>query len=179
MLQNMNDLGMGRKESMDNIIVEEAESLIQRFREYADKNIPVKIKGFFLRTVNSVVWRITTGTRTTQDKEVLELTDKMVEYLKSINPGSLFCLLQLYSSTFTRLCLFLNVPQTLVKRSRGFINLLTKQIGEQTADSNGNFIERYLAEIQKNNDKPDSSFHGADGQKHLLGQMKDIFIAGR
>ena len=45
-------------------------------------------------------------------------------------------------------------------------------------DSNGFFIERFLAETEKNRDNTSSSFHGKDGEIHLVGHLRDVFSAG-
>ena len=46
-------------------------------------------------------------------------------------------------------------------------------------DSQGNYIERNLAEVEKNNGDPTSSFHGRRGRIHMWGGVMDLFNAGR
>jgi hypothetical protein len=175
----LNDLGMGRRDTMETIIEQETSSLVDRIREDKRKNKTFKVKGFFLYTVNNIIWRMVTGERTKyNDPDLLELIDGMLEFFDALNPGSLYSLLQMYSLPFAHICRVLFGKDSLLHKTEVFKKIMQKQVDLYQADAYGYFIEKYKAEILRHDDKPESSFHRADGALHLLAQMGDIFGAG-
>ena len=56
--------------------------------------------------------------------------------------------------------------------------MIRAAVSDIEADSNGDFIQRILAEVEKQKHNVDSSFYGPDGQLQVIGQMTDIFVAG-
>ena len=67
MLTTLNDLGMGRKETIETIVEQEAEILLQKLRDQIKNKSTFKPNGFFLPTTSNVIWRMVTGKKTKHD----------------------------------------------------------------------------------------------------------------
>ncbi len=68
---------------------------------------------------NNVIWRITTGRRTKlDDLELIELTEKILENFKDMDPGDPVALLQMSSLNFTKLRKWMGLPNFLDSAQR-------------------------------------------------------------
>jgi len=66
--------------------------------------------------------------------------------------------------------------KTIVTHLEDIQNMVTKAIAAAVPDSTGNYIERALADIEKDESK--SSFIRRIGKDQLLGQLLDLFSGG-
>jgi len=62
--------------------------------------------------------------------------------------------------------------------SRKVVQFCSQEVEEHTADPNGNFVERALAEVEKNGNAPTYSLNQQRGKLHISGILNDLFAAG-
>ncbi len=55
---------------------------------------------------------------------------------------------------------------------------IDRELERSAPDAQGNFFEKYLAEMQAQAGNPKSSFNKEEGIKHLLASAQDLFLAG-
>lgn len=68
--------------------------------------------------------------------------------------------------------------KTVVDYCTPILNLLKNELKKYQPESQGNFIERHLAQLEKHKDDKESVFYGQRGQVHLLGTVFDLFNGG-
>ena len=73
----LNNLGVGSKDSMETFIETEAEKLVESLEKMANKNEIFKVQHSFLKTTNSIIWKMVTG-QTPGPEELEELTKIMI-----------------------------------------------------------------------------------------------------
>lgn len=178
MLSTLTTLGMGRKETVDAIVETEVESLFQRIRSETQSGQAFKPNGFFLPSTSNVIWRIVTGRRSKHDDPDLKLLiTSLSQFFDALAPGSLFYVMQFNNLTFAKICHLLFKDSVAANGIR-WHKTLAKEMNGQSADAEGFYIERFLYEIERHASKPESSFHGSDGQMQLLAHLSDLFAAG-
>ena len=59
------------------------------------------------------------------------------------------------------------------------VNLIKNEVDQSHPDSDGNFIERNLAEIAAHDEDNDHVFHKSRGIMHLKATILDLFFAGK
>ncbi len=64
MVRQLQNLGMGKTYTMEEVVGQECLNLIGLFERNVKFGMPTNIKGTFTAAINNVVWRITTGRRT-------------------------------------------------------------------------------------------------------------------
>ena len=177
MFQNMSNLGMGKKDTMEDIISQEVsilcETLAKRIKEGDN---PVTINHVFMTAVNNVVWRMVTGKRSKQsDPEMVVLTKNVWDFFRVLERGSILQVLQLNSYWVTKLSQWFSV-ENMVDICKPMLEMFRREVKQSVADADGNYFDRFLYEISKAD--RNSTFHGDDGSIHLIGSVFDIFAAG-
>ncbi len=100
-LRTLGDLGMGKRDTMEDIIGQESRSIIQTM--LASKGRPIQMRGFFLSPINNVISRIMTGRRSRHDDpDLVRLTGLIIEYLDHVDFTRPFNLLQFNCVPFAR-----------------------------------------------------------------------------
>ncbi len=173
MFQQMSNLGMGKQDTMTDIINQEVAILCDSLAEKAAATVETRTKGLtinyiFMTAVNNVVCRIITGKRTLQsDPQLKVLTKNVWDFFRVMERGSILNVLQVNSWLISRLSQIFKV-ENLIDICEQMLNMFRQEVKESgTADPDGNYIDRFLAEIESAD--PASSFHGNDGQIHLIG----------
>ncbi len=130
-----------------------------------------------------------------EDPVIEKLSKSVFEFFCLLERGSLLSLFQLNSSLVTRsrklwkricplVCTYDSICrisqffgiENMVDISKPLMNMIRQECSESGPDPTGDFIERYKDRMASA--PPSSTFHGSDGNLHMLGSVFDIFIAG-
>ncbi len=80
-LQNLNDLGMGRKATLEDVIGQVAQDTCDLLERDLDQGQLSSFSRRFLPSINNVVWRLLTGKFTSlEDEECKRLTNHISEF---------------------------------------------------------------------------------------------------
>jgi len=173
MVKNLTELGMGKKDTMENVIWNDAQQIVESLMRQEGK--PVQGRGLFLPATNNVIWSLATGdTRKQDDPLTADLTQKIVQNFENMSPSNLQALLSMNSLTYTRLLDFFGFPNV-VRSTKAIHDMIRNAINRSHPDDSGNYIERGLAEIEKGTSK---TLNKEVGKAHLLAHLSDMFIAG-
>ncbi len=167
---------------MEGIVMQEVDSFcdILRSRLVSSASESILINGMFLRAANNILWRLSTGKSTKQtDPRLTEIIEAMVKFQTSFNPASLHYMMTNNNSTLLALARFLGL-RNIVDNVKPLMKWIEEEISEGVPNKDGYVIDRFMAEIDKNEKEGRSSatFYGERGQKHLFGSIMDLFIAG-
>lgn len=176
MLKNLSDLGMGKKDTMEDVIYQEAEQVAERLRGSSGK--AVSAKGMFLSATNNIIWRITTGKSTKQDDpELVDLTRRVADSSAVQDPSNPLTLLQMECITFTRLLSRLGLTNYLDTVAKILVKVDEMVDGSEACEG-GNYVERGLYESEKDGSENNVCMNKADGRFYLRAQLADMFFAG-
>nr|APH81370.1 cytochrome P450 CYP3028A1 [Tigriopus kingsejongensis] len=172
---NLNRVGMGKAKELEEIVEQEVEVMCERVAKLSEVG-GVDFQKLLPVAINNVIWRMITGKTSKQDDPfMVELTDCMNRHFETLSPSNPISTLQQYFHRCTKVATDLGI----IKGFKDILKLrdtVAEQISELQPESEGNFVERFLFEIESAN--PESSFYGKDGRRHLFGNAVDLFIAG-
>ena len=105
MLTNLSNLGMGKKDTMEEVVSQEVEDVESIFSKEMKEKGSVAVNRKLGPAINNVIWRILTGKRTKQsDLDLVYLTNCVSDLFEANGPSkSLLGMLQAYSSIFLKL----------------------------------------------------------------------------
>ncbi len=173
-----------KKGIVEDIINEEAKRLIHQMHTDVRKagGGSVKTERRFVVAASSVVWRIVTGNffglpAADEREKILKLTTLVSEMLRNCGPTSLLARIQDNSDAADTLVEFLGVP-TARKTVKPVVDMIREEVALYSADTEGNFIERCLAEEERLKDRPDHPLYGHRNLLHTVGGTLDLFVAG-
>ena len=97
----------------------------------------------------------------------------------SLAPNSLFNIANINSGFFLAISDFFGF-ETVTKASKPIVDFFKTNCDTSIPDPEGSFVDRYLWEMKKNEEKGNSSsaFYGQRGQQHLQSSVLDLFVAG-
>ncbi len=175
-------MGIGKNSSLESIICQESESLIEELSKSAKESMGSRLsmRQRFMPAANNVIWRIVNGRLTTQsDPEVVKLTDDVTAVMTKFDPGSLSNLLQQCYWWIPRVYHWLGIVDNLSNVGKPLLASLEKNIQDGRPDNQGTFIDRHLARLEMNKSNPGSAFCGEKGMSNLKGCLLDLFLAGK
>ena len=107
MMTNLSNLGIGKKNTIEDIVIEEIEGVEELFLKEMREKGSVSMFRRYGPAINNVIWRIATGKRTKQnDPELIQLTQCVSEMFDAAAPmGNVIGLLQLSSEKFLNFCM--------------------------------------------------------------------------
>ncbi len=128
---------------------------------------------------NGVIWRILTGSATGVDKDkLLNLTEKMLNVIRNLDPSAPTSLLQMNSLTFTKCLKYFGLPN-FIDSHRDIAEYLNAEVENSHANKEGNYVERALSYRDKCIKLGRENFlTGPDGRSYLTGHLIDLFFAG-
>ncbi len=133
----------------------------------------------YTSATNNVIWRISTGKRTRQDDpELIDLTSRIVENFKTMDPSGPLNLIQMNSLPFAKLCRFLGIPNFL-SSSKKVVDMISDEVHGSSANESGNFIQRALSEREQDQvNGVKSLLAEPDGKQRIVSQLTELFVAG-
>ena len=178
-------LGIMRKtEFIAQTMREEATTFCENFK--ANLNIDGKaknVKGTDIYSVisNNIIWRTLTGSRRKQTStEVIDLSNRLRDFMKSFEPGGIVNMLSTNNRFFLHFLTWIGV-KTGLSAMKPMKKIIDNAIQSSRKDPSGTLIDRYLAYIDQNinEGKSYSVFRSeSQGKKQLFGGLVDILIAG-
>jgi len=131
----------------------------------------------FLPAANNVIWSLATGESHSQkDPQTLHLTALLTKHFEQFNASDIQLLLMFNSVIYTKMRKALGLPYVM-EYLLDIKNMVVKAIAKASPDANGNYIERALEDIEKDESK--SAFIKRIGKDQLIGQLIDLFVAGK
>jgi len=138
----------------------------------------ISFQGLFLTATNNVIWSLATGVRRSQDDPLtIDLTARVVKIFEDMSPSNLLALFMINSATYCKILRFFGFRNTLSSKE-AIVNMIEDTIEQSSAEPNGNYIERGLAEIERSGDDNKSTFNKKTGKGYLTTQLLEMFIAG-
>ena len=97
----------------------------------------------------------------------------------SLAPNNIFNAAYMNNKFILSIADFLGL-ETVTKASQPIMDFFQMSIEQANPDPEGSFVDRYLWEMKKNEEKGNSSsaFYGQRGQQHLQSSVLDLFVAG-
>ncbi len=108
----------------------------------------LKINGMFLEPVNRVLWRIITGKAIDAGPKLSMLTDHIRELFSMVERGTIAQVLQMTTSWGANLFKLLGM-WNVIDVAHNFQGFMQSEMQQGTPDPDGNFIDRYLSDMQK------------------------------
>ena len=180
MLGNLSDLGIGRRDTMGDIIEQETNELISILNEKVDKAETIHSHGLFLNAANNVIWRVISGLKHSQtDPKVQSLTSAIRKSMDALDGRNLLSVLMMYSPRLCRLLRFSGLP-SFIDRFDPLSVFILEAISQARPDKQGNYGDRFLSQMETNKSagKTNSALFGKEGKKHLFGGFMDMIMAG-
>jgi hypothetical protein len=193
MLKHLSDLGMGKKDSMEDVIWHDAEQIVTKMAQMEGKSVLAKVwknvrliqaalqlepsfQKLFMPASNNVIWSLATGeSHDHNDPATKHLTACLVKHFQDFNPNDIQLLLMSNSLLYTKLRKFLGL-RTVMSSIKDIEKMVERAIDKALPDVKGNYIERGLADIEKEDGT--SSFVKRNGKHQLVQQLIDLFAAG-
>jgi len=126
---------------------------------------------------NNIIWTMVTGESHSHDDPVtLKLAKCVTKHFEQFSPSDPQLVLMLNSFTYTKLRRALGLDN-LIGTLKDVKDMVWNAIENSYPDPEGNYIERGLADIDKDENK--SSFIKRIGKQQLREQLADLFLAGK
>jgi len=134
------------------------------------------LQGIFAAATNNVIWSLATGeNHSHDDPQTIHLTKSLAKHFSQFSTSDPQLVLMLNSPLYTRLRKALGFTY-----AGGFLFDIRKKINAainlNSPDTKGNYIERSLAEMEK---EEKSAFIKRIGKQQLAAQLIDLFAAGK
>nr|AKH03513.1 cytochrome P450 3075B2 [Paracyclopina nana] len=178
-MKQLKDLGFG-KSSMEDMINEEVAKLAQLLEKDVGKEMSMNLK-LNLSIVNAL-WYLLTGEHfALEDPELQAIVAKFDSLLRLEIKNTPFSILM--EGWMPKLAKFTSPG---FKHMKDLFTDIKDLVGKALVDHKKtydpdhprDFMDMYLAEIDKSSNAPDSSFHGTRGEESLVSTMLDLFLAG-
>ena len=181
-VNQLSRLGMGKNRVMSHILEEEAEHFRNLLRSEIEEksSSAIEVTNLFVMVTNNSIWRILTGSRNKQtDPEIISLTRTLRRFFSAFDPGSIRNLLQVNCLPFAKALKFLGMSN-LLDEAAPIFDRMKRLASNAQPNPDGNFPDRYLAEISKNEaaGNSDSTFFGRKGRFQIHGGLFDLFLGG-
>ncbi|XP_050701057.1 cytochrome P450 2L1-like isoform X8 [Eriocheir sinensis] len=176
LLRNLRDLGMGTSR-LDDVIVREAEGLVQDFRTYANK------PSFFPPSINTaalnVIWQLVASQRyDLSDAKIQEFAHRLQnfqEYIALLALPDFFPWLRYIPQPLLRRLCREETMKVFLKSAR---EIMEEAVREHRASldpaSPRDVLDEFLLEMENRKDEPNSVFNEQD----LIKTIFDLFAAG-
>jgi hypothetical protein len=126
---------------------------------------------------NNVIWSLATGvSHDHSDPTTKHLTACLVKHFKNFSPENIQMVLMSNSLLYTKIRKALGLP-IFASCLQDIKEMISEAISQALPDTTGNYIERGLAEIEKDESK--SAFIKRIGKEQLQEQLLDLFAAGK
>jgi len=173
MMKQMTDLGLGKRDVMEEAIWNDANVLLANIMQQDGR--PIAGRGLFLPATSNVIWALATGElRSQNDPVAKDLTQKIVKNFENMSPSNPWALICMNSVKFTKMLMMLGLPN-IITSSRAIADMIRRKVESSSPDPSGNYIERGLAEIEKD---ASPTLNKSIGKEHLMVQLGDMFVAG-
>ena len=180
MLGNLSDLGMGRKDTVGDIVEQETTECINLLKERVARGETISSHGLFMSAINNVIWRIISGLRNSQtDPKITALTSAIRKSFDALNPMDIWNVLMMNNPGINNALHSLGLP-SFTDRFTPVTNFVHEAMAEAIPDKDGNLGDRYLAVIEKNEKlgKINATLSGAEGRRQIFGGFIDVIMAG-
>ena len=180
MQNQLGELGLRKSDKLAVVVGEEAEKMLAHLSNKVNDRLGsiVDFSGFFLQISNNVIWRLLTGKSTNiDDPEVKRLSGAIGQAFSALSPTNKVSIVQASHSLFYRLCQVFGV-KTFYDHCKPILSMITDEVQKHNGDTNGNYIERHLAEIDSHKDDTLHISHGKRGLMHMRLTIFDLFLAG-
>ncbi|RXG72956.1 cytochrome P450 2L1 [Armadillidium vulgare] len=179
-LRTLRDFGFGKSSFLDEIIYNEAHSLIENLKEKV--NLPTEIQWEVNVAIFNIIWKLVANKR-------YEISDKEVQkFSKDLSDNIVDCegkmaLLTLFPKVVPFVPNYIKnrwmLVDTVEKRRDEMLRMLENVIEEHKRNLDPknpkDFIDKYLIELEAQKDNPDYQYWGDDD---LLLHVYDFFLAG-
>jgi len=177
-VQTLGGLGMGCRDTMEAVIMQEAESLVAILAEEAANVKAVSVHHRFSTAINNVVWRLVTGCSTGQkDPQLIYLTQCINDMFDAFDPGKLTSVLQINYGFVYRWMKHLGL-HTVPDYAEPMKEMIVEVVQRSHPNYSGYYIEKFLEQIRSSQDDAASTFYGSKGMIQLVGTAMDLFVAG-
>jgi hypothetical protein len=136
-------------------------------------------QGLILPASNNVIWSLATGdSHEHDDPWTTKMTGLVTQHFDNLTPNNMRMVLMSNSLTITKLFKFLGL-RSILSTEKPIRDMIETTVNGSFADDKGNYIERGLALMEKEESQGNVAMNQTVGRGHLREQLFDLVIGGK